>query len=42
MIDAEMPIEPIQPNYPGEVAQRWRYKDGNSEVGIIASVTQAF
>lgn len=42
MIDAEMPIESIQPNYTGEVAQRWRYKDGSGEVGIIASVTQAF
>lgn len=42
MIDAEMPIEPFQANYSGEVAQRWRYKDGSGEVGIIASVTQAF
>ncbi len=42
MIDAEMPIEPIQPNSFGEVAQRWCYKDGGGEVGIIASVTQAF
>ena len=42
IIDAEMPIESIQPNYSGEVAQRWCYKDGSGEVGIIASVTQAF
>ncbi len=41
MIDAEMPIEAIPPNYSGEVAQRWRYKEGG-EVGVIASVTQAF
>jgi cyclic pyranopterin phosphate synthase len=42
IIDAELPLEPIDPNYPGEVAERWRYKDGSGEVGVIASVTQAF
>ena len=42
MIDAEMPLEPLNPNYPGEVAERWRYKDGSGEIGIVASVTQAF
>ncbi len=42
LIKAEMPLEPIPPNYPGEVANRWRYKDGSGEIGIIASVTQAF
>jgi GTP 3',8-cyclase len=42
MIDAEMPIEPIDANYTGEVAERWRYKDGGGEVGFISSVTQAF
>jgi cyclic pyranopterin phosphate synthase len=41
-ISAEMPLEPIDPNYTGEVAERWRYKDGSGEVGVIASVTQAF
>ncbi len=41
-ISAEMPLEPIDPNYRGEVAERWRYKDGNGEIGVIASVTQAF
>jgi len=41
-IDAEMPLEPVDPNYTGEVAERWRYKDGNGEIGVIASVTQAF
>jgi cyclic pyranopterin phosphate synthase len=35
-------IEPIAPNYPGEVAERWRYADGSGEFGVIASVTQAF
>jgi cyclic pyranopterin phosphate synthase len=42
MINAEMPLEPIDPNYQGEVAERWRYKDGGGEIGVIASVTQAF
>jgi len=41
-IDAEMPLEAIDPNYPGEVAERWRYKDGSGEIGVVASVTQAF
>ena len=41
-IDAELPLEPIDPNYPGEVAERWRYRDGSGEIGVIASVTQAF
>jgi GTP 3',8-cyclase len=42
LIDAEMPLEPVEPNYPGEVATRWRYRDGGGEIGVIASVTQAF
>jgi len=42
MIDREFPIEPVDPNYVGEVAERWRYKDGSGEVGFISSVTQAF
>ena len=41
-IDAEMPIEPADPNYRGEVAGRWRYRDGSGEIGIIASVTRPF
>jgi cyclic pyranopterin phosphate synthase len=41
-IDAEMPLEAIPPNYPGEVADRWRYRDGSGEVGVIASVSQPF
>jgi cyclic pyranopterin phosphate synthase len=42
MISAEMPLEPADPNYRGEVAERWRYRDGKGEIGVIASVTQAF
>ena len=41
-IGAEFPLEPIDPNYPGEVAERWRYQDGAGEVGVISSVTRAF
>ena len=41
-INEEMPIEAIAPNYPGEVALRYRYKDGSGEIGIIASVTKPF
>jgi cyclic pyranopterin phosphate synthase len=41
-IDREMPLEPIEKNYAGEVAERWRYRDGSGEIGVIASVTQAF
>lgn len=41
-INAEMPLEPVEPNYRGEVAQRYRYQDGGGEIGIVASVTQAF
>ncbi len=42
MIGAETPLEPVEPNYTGEVAERWRYRDGSGEIGVIASVTQAF
>jgi cyclic pyranopterin phosphate synthase len=42
LIHKEMPIEPAEPNYTGEVAERWRYMDGSGEIGVIASVTQAF
>ncbi len=41
-ISERWPLEPIDPNYPGEVAERWRYLDGAGEVGVISSVTQAF
>jgi cyclic pyranopterin phosphate synthase len=41
-IDAELPLEPLEPNYRGEVARRYRYRDGGGEIGVIASVTQPF
>jgi cyclic pyranopterin phosphate synthase len=42
IIGRELPLEPIDANYPGEVAARWRYRDGGGEIGVISSVTQAF
>jgi cyclic pyranopterin phosphate synthase len=42
MINERWPLEPLQPNYPGEVAGRHRYRDGAGEIGVIASVTQPF
>ena len=41
-IDEEFPIEPVDRSYRGEVAQRWRYRDGAGELGLITSVTQPF
>jgi cyclic pyranopterin phosphate synthase len=41
-IASEMPLEPAEPNYRGEVAGRYRYLDGGGEIGVIASVTQPF
>ena len=38
-ISAELPLQPASPNYTGEVAQRWRYTDGDGEIGVIASVS---
>ncbi len=41
-IGAELPLEAVPPNYPGEVARRFRYADGEGEIGLITSVTQPF
>jgi cyclic pyranopterin phosphate synthase len=41
-LDRALGVEPVDPGYRGEVAKRWRYKDGKGEVGVIASVTQPF
>ena len=41
-IDTELPLEPLEPRYAGEVASRWRYRDGGGEIGVISSVTQPF
>ena len=42
MIDREMPLEPVRAGYRGEVAARYRYRDGGGEIGVISSVTQPF
>jgi cyclic pyranopterin phosphate synthase len=42
IIGAAMPCEAVDPNYQGEVARRYRYRDGSGEFGVIASVTQPF
>jgi cyclic pyranopterin phosphate synthase len=42
MLQREWPLVPADPNYFGEVAERWLYADGAGEIGIITSVTQPF
>ncbi len=42
LISGQWPVEPVEPAYPGEVARRYRYRDGAGEIGLIASVTQPF
>lgn len=41
-VATEWPLTPVEPNYFGEVAERWRYNDGAGEIGVITSVTQPF
>ncbi|MBE7492521.1 MAG: GTP 3',8-cyclase MoaA [Planctomycetes bacterium] len=41
-INARWPLQSADPNYPGEVASRWRYADGAGEIGVISSVTNTF
>ena len=42
LISDQMPLEPLDANYRGEVARRWSYVDGEGEIGVIASVTEPF
>jgi cyclic pyranopterin phosphate synthase len=42
MIDAKFPLEAIDANYDGEVASRYRYLDGEGEIGVISSVSEPF
>jgi len=42
LLDDAFGVEPVDPGYRGEVARRWRYRDGKGEIGVIASVTQPF
>src|SRR5574340_819671 len=41
-INGRYPVRQIAPNYTGEVAECWSYADGSGEIGVVASVTQAF
>ncbi len=41
-LQAGFPLEAIDANYTGETAERWRYRDGGGEIGVISSVTKAF
>ena len=41
-INAEMPLQPVGPNYKGEVSRRYSYRNGGGEIGIISSVTRPF
>ena len=41
-VDSELPLEPAEPSYRGEVARRWRYRDGTGEIGVISSVSEPF
>jgi cyclic pyranopterin phosphate synthase len=41
-LDAEFPLQALDPAAPGETAERWAYRDGAGEVGVISSVTHAF
>jgi cyclic pyranopterin phosphate synthase len=41
-INTILPLEPVEPQYRGEVARRYRYRDGGGEIGVISSVTQPF
>jgi len=41
-VNAEFPLEEAEPNYAGETSERWRYRDGQGEIGVISSVTHAF
>ena len=42
LIHRHHPLQAVEPYYPGEVAERWQYRDGSGEIGLIASVTKAF
>ena len=42
LVNGEFPVEPASPNYRGEVARRYRFLDGDGEIGIISSVSQPF
>ncbi len=42
LIESHYPLKTVEANYPGEVAKRWQYLDGEGEIGVISSITQPF
>ena len=42
LIQTKWPMQAIEPNYKGEVASRYQFKDGKGELGFISSVTKPF
>ena len=42
LVQARWPLQPVGRNYPGEVARRYEYADGEGEIGFISSVTEPF
>ena len=42
LIDSRYPLEPLNPNYIGEVARRWGYRDGQGEIGVVSSISEPF
>lgn len=42
LVAARWPLRRVDRNYPGEVARRYQYKDGQGEIGFISSVTEPF
>ena len=42
LIDSHYPLQPLGPNYSGEVARRWGYRDGQGEIGVVSSISEPF
>ncbi len=42
LIDSHYPLKPLNPNYTGEVARRWAYRDGEGEIGFVSSISEPF
>lgn len=41
-VDRVFPLEPVPRDDPADTSERWRYRDGAGEIGVVASVTRAF
>ena len=41
-IDARWPLDPLPPRCEGEVATRFRFRDGQGEIGVISSISEPF